>query len=346
MDELNKQDPLPPATASMPTADGVTFSDLGLPEEVLRALRKALPQITQPTPIQAKAIPLALAGKDIIGSARTGTGKTFAFCLPLLASLLDDDNNESQAFILTPTRELAAQTESVLQPLLRALHLPRPCLLIGGVSFGPQMAALRARPRVVVATPGRLLDHMESGRINPELVKVLVLDEADRMLDMGFLPQVRAVCKDLSPARQTFLFTATLPKEIRALAREFMNEPESIFVDPPTSASQQVTQQKVAVGDDKKGALLDAVNAHDGSILVFARTRRRTDHVARYLQEYGVRVESIHGDRSQHQRLRAIESFRSGRARVLVATDIAARGLDIPQVGLVINFDLPETKED
>ncbi len=319
------------------------FIDLGLPQGLCDSLQKA--GIDSPTPIQEKAIPLALTGRDIIASARTGTGKTLAFSLPLLVRLSQDKG--ANALILVPTRELAVQVQTVLRPLMHGLQLPPPCLLIGGVALGPQSQALRNRPRVIVATPGRLIDHLRNGKLAMSAVRVLVLDEADRMLDMGFAPQVRTILRHLTGERQTMLFTATLPPDLRQLTKDLLRDPQQVFVDPPSSNNTLIEQKMLEVlADGKQNALLEAVRTEVESVLVFARTKRRTDRVAQFLQSYGVRTDRIHGDRSQAQRQKAIESFREGRVKVLVATDIAARGLDIPQVELVINFDLPEQRDD
>lgn len=322
----------------------MNFADLGLPEALCRVLQNK--DINEPTPVQEQAIPLALAGKDVIASAKTGTGKTYAFALPLVTKLMNDP--KGIALVLVPTRELAAQVHSVLQALLQAADLSAPCLLIGGVSFGPQIASLRRKPRVLIATPGRLLDHLRQGQWRLPELKILVLDEADRMLDMGFMPQVKGILEFLTGERQTMLFTATLPKEIRQVCNRLMQDPEEIFVDPPSTANTNIEQkmQLVEDQDQKNDALLEALQNQQESVLVFARTKRRTDRVATYLQQYGVEAERIHGDRSQAQRQKAIASFRRGQVRILVATDIAARGLDIPSVELVVNFDLPEVRED
>ena len=320
------------------------FSEFGLPESLCAALEKS--GITTPTPVQEKAIPFALEGRDIIASARTGTGKTLAFTLPLLARMEADP--EANTLVLVPTRELATQVQAVMKPLLRVLNLPAPCVLIGGVAIGPQVAELRRNPRVIIATPGRLIDHQQNGKLRLNNIRCLVLDEADRMLDMGFMPQVRNVLKHIPQLeRQTLLFTATLPTDLRKIIQEFMKKPEQIMVDPTSTTAATIEQKMLNVNQDaKSNALLEAVNAQPESILVFARTKRRTDRIASFLDKYGVKVDRIHGDRSQGQRQRAIDAFRSGRVRVLVATDIAARGLDIPLVELVINYDLPEAKED
>ena len=319
------------------------FLDLGLPEALSLVLKKS--GIDTPTPVQDKAIPLAIQGKDLIASAKTGSGKTLAFSLPMLMRLIEDP--KANALVMVPTRELADQVLKVLQPFLKALKFSEPCLLIGGVSFVPQVSALRRKPRVIVATPGRLLDHINNGQLRLDQSKILILDEADRMLDMGFLPQVRSVMRSLPAVRQTLLFTATLPDEIKKITKEFMKDPQQVFVDPPSTTNADIDQQNVELNQDQKNnKLLDVLNEAKESVLVFTRTKRRADRVGHFLKEYGVHADVIHGDRSQGQRTRAIDGFRSGRVKVLVATDIAARGIDIPQVELVVNYDLPEQRED
>ncbi|MGZ3710852.1 MAG: DEAD/DEAH box helicase [Bdellovibrionota bacterium] len=321
----------------------MNFRELGLAEKLCLVLEQS--GITTPTPVQEKAIRPGLAGLDLIVSAQTGTGKTLAYSLPMVTRLEADSS--STALVLVPTRELATQVHQVLGPLLKTMGLSAPCVIIGGVAMGPQFAALRRGPRVIIATPGRLIDHIQNGKLRLDSVKTLVLDEADRMLDMGFLPQVRNVLKVVGANRQTMLFTATLPLDLKKMIQDLMKNPEQIFVDPPSSTKASIEQRMLEVNQDQKtNALLEAVGDNVESVLVFARTKRRTDRIAQFLTQYGVRNDRIHGDRSQAQRQKAIDSFKAGRIKVLVATDIAARGLDIPLVELVVNFDLPETKDD
>jgi len=320
------------------------FLELGVPEKLCVVLEQG--GITEPTAVQNGAIPAALSGRDVISSARTGSGKTLAYALPMIARL--SQNAGATALILVPTRELGVQVQGVLQPYLRAMQIPAPVLVIGGVSFGAQAGNLRRNPRVVIATPGRLIDHLQNGKLRLDTVRALVLDEADRMLDMGFLPQVKQILKHLSSDRQTMLFTATMPSDLKQAIQTMMRDPLQISVDSPNVANVDIEQTMLEVSQDgKTDALLEAINGQvDNSVIVFARTKRRTDRVAKFLEGYGVRAERIHGDRSQAQRQNAINLFRSGKVKILVATDIAARGLDIPLVELVINFDLPEAKED
>ncbi|MGZ3650811.1 MAG: DEAD/DEAH box helicase [Bdellovibrionota bacterium] len=319
------------------------FLALGLPEALCRALEQA--GITEPTAVQTGAIPIALEGRDLISSARTGSGKTLAYCLPTLVRL--SQNKRAAALVLVPTREIGVQVQTVLQPYLRAMQLAPATLIIGGVSMGPQVANLRRNPAVIIATPGRLNDHLRSAKLRLDHVTTLVLDEADRMLDMGFLPQVRQILQHLSKERQTLLFSATMPPDLKQACHAMLRDPAQVAVDAPNTANVDIEQKMIEVtSDGKQDALLDVVKDQTESVLIFARTKRRTDRVAQFLEKYGVKAERIHGDRSQSQRQKAIDSFRSGKTKVLVATDIAARGLDIPLVELVINFDLPEARED
>ena len=323
--------------------DHMTFQELGLPESICLALSQA--ELTIPTAVQEKAIPFALEGKDLISSARTGSGKTLAYSLPMITRLAA--NERATALVLVPTREIGVQVQSVLQPYLKALKMQAPLLIIGGVSYGPQIQGLKRQPQVIIATPGRLNDHLKTSKLRLDHVRILVLDEADRMLDMGFLPQVKQILKHLSSDRQTMLFSATMPSDLKKVCQDILRDPEQVAVDSPNVANVDIKQLMIEIdGDGKNDALLTAVNSKTESVLVFARTKRRTDKVAQFLAGFGVNVDRIHGDRSQAQRQKAIDSFRTGRIKVLVATDIAARGLDIPLVELVVNFDLPDAKED
>ena len=319
------------------------FAGVDLPPQLNDAIKQM--KFTEPTPIQSAAIPVAMRGADIIACAQTGTGKTAAFAIPALARLLQDPT--ADALVLAPTRELAQQVATVFQDLLAKAPRMTGAVLTGGASMMPQFRALSRKPRVIVATPGRLIDHLERGSARLDRTKILILDEADRMLDMGFAPQLERILSALPKERQTLLFSATLPAEIQRLAGKFMRNPERVAVaanSTPTGLIQQRTRK--VRNDEKDDALLTEINAREGSILVFAATQRRTDRLAAYLLGYGVKVESIHGGRSQGQRNRALESLRNGRVRVLVATDVASRGLDVPCVGHVINYDLPMVPED
>ncbi len=321
------------------------FQALGLPEALCVALEKN--EITEPTAIQAEAIPVVLSGRDLISSAKTGSGKTLAYALPVITRLLADKTK--CALVLVPTREIGVQVQQVMEPYLRALGVPPATLIIGGVSFGPQIQNLKRRPPVIIATPGRLNDHLKQakGKFRLDHVAMLVLDEADRMLDMGFLPQVKQILAHVTSERQTLLFSATMPSDLARACKDMLQDPARVAVDAPNTANNDIEQRMQEVeADGKTDALLEALGTQTESALVFARTKRRTDRVAKFLEDYGVRAERIHGDRSQAQRQKAIETFRAGKVKVLVATDIAARGLDIPLVELVVNFDLPEARED
>jgi len=302
-----------------------------------------------PTPIQAETIGAALAGHDVIGTAQTGTGKTAAFIVPIVERLRSAPGAErvGSALVLAPTRELAEQTQQWAHRLGCGL---RTVLVVGGVAYGPQINALRGRPSIIVATPGRLVDHLDRGTLTLTDVRILVLDEADRMLDMGFKPQLDRILRALPSAptpRQTLLFSATLPPDLGTLARMHLRNPVRVDVDrlaqPPRRATQDVY---LVEHTHKTPLLLSLVEQNTGTMLVFARTKHRTDRLARTLRNAGHAVQRLHADRSQSQRREALEGFRGGRYRILVATDIAARGIDVADIQRVINYDLPHTVED
>jgi ATP-dependent RNA helicase RhlE len=297
-----------------------------------------------PTPIQAQAIPPALQGKDVVGSAATGTGKTLAFVLPILERL--EGKHGTRALVLAPTRELALQIHEQVERFRHGYHL-HSAVVIGGVGMAPQRQAFAKGVEIVVATPGRLNDHLDSGSARLDQIEILVLDEADRMLDMGFLPQLRRILKHVPRARQSLLFSATRAGEVADFAREHLREPVRVEVARSGTTSERAFQQVFLVGQEEKTALLLALLEQDQlSTLVFTRTKRRADRVARSLLRGGHKVAVIHADRSQGQRRAALEGFRSGEHRVLVATDIAARGIDVAEIGHVVNFDLPHVPED
>jgi ATP-dependent RNA helicase RhlE len=328
------------------------FTSLGLRSELLDAI-KAL-GYEAPTPIQEKSLPESMAGKDVIGSAQTGSGKTMAFTVPMLQRLLDDRDKDPhkgglrvRALVLVPTRELAAQVEKAVGEL--AKFSPVKCaLIIGGSSFHTQRESLRKGAEVVVATPGRLLDLLRSNDLHLRDVKIAVLDEADRMLDMGFMPDVRRIMKLLSTQRQTLMFSATIPPEVERVVNEFMREPVRIEVDRPRSTATTVTQALFPVTEGQKGELLAAIVKSDGvdSVIVFTRTKARADYVAHCLGRREIKCGVLHSDLSQKERDRAMQDFRDGRHTILVATDLAARGIDVPDVSHVINYDVPEHAED
>ena len=320
-----------------------TFNELALPEELATALSKI--GFTTPTPIQAQALPAALEGKDLVASAETGSGKTAAFSIPLITRLLNSP--EGVALILAPTRELAVQIVKVIKELSQDVRRFRAALLIGGVPMGGQLQALRANPRVIVATPGRLVDHLERRSVNLSACEILVLDEADRMLDMGFAPQLEQIRKVLPESRQTLLFSATMPPDIEALAAKWLRNPVRIAIGQVSKPVDRIEQKVIETDSSAKNdVLLKELTTREGAVLIFARTKRRTDRLARVLHGAGLKVAHIHGDRSQSQRQRALDGFRDGRFNILVATDIAARGLDIPEIAHVINYDMPMVPED
>lgn len=321
----------------------MTFADFKFPPSIAKILTQM--KFITPTPIQEKAIPVAMKGKDIMGMAQTGTGKTAAFTLPLLLRLME--NPREGALILAPTRELAMQIHAFVKQLCGENIALRCVLIIGGHSLKVQVAELRKNPRIIIATPGRLSDHLRS---NPKIVgraSILVLDEADRMLDMGFLPQLKTVLRFVPKQRQTMMFSATFPKKVKDLAQQFLRNPVEIQVGDHSKPIEKIEQKIIETSHkEKNDILLDELNAREGSILVFARTRERTERLLKFLLSYGYEAVAIHGDRTQFQRKQAIEGFRTGKFRILVATDIAARGLDINDIGHVINYDLPQAPED
>jgi ATP-dependent RNA helicase RhlE len=327
----------------------MSFDTLGLSPALLRALEEQ--GYTEPTPVQAAAIPVVLAGHDLMAGAQTGTGKTAAFALPLLERLYPEGKRmplarRPRALILTPTRELAAQVQESVRTYSKHIGV-KSATIFGGVGMGPQIDALRRGVDIVVATPGRLLDHMQRRTVDLSDIEVLILDEADRMLDMGFLPAMKRVLSALPAQRQTLLFSATFSTEIKALANQFMRSPQEIQIAKPNSVASTVTHRVHPVNLEAKRDLLLHLLSLDGSqTLVFCRTKHGSDKLTKQLEKSGLRAAAIHGNKSQNQRTRALADFKSGRVNVLVATDIAARGLDIDQLPMVINFDLPMVAED
>jgi ATP-dependent RNA helicase RhlE len=323
----------------------MSFQQFDLHFDLLKAIHQLGYQ--KPTPIQQQAIPLLLAGRDLIGCAQTGTGKTAAFALPILNKLHEKKLGRTRALILTPTRELAAQINEVIQSLTTYMKL-NSAAIYGGVGMQPQEQALRRGANIIVATPGRLLDHMSQGRGRFDALEFLVLDEADRMLDMGFLPDVKRIIARLPQHRQTMLFSATMPKEILQLSQQILRNPANIQVGRQAAPVTGVSQSVYPVAQHLKTALLLWLLEKMAmeSVLIFARTKNRTDRLARNLNHGGFHAAAIHGDRTQRQRQAALEGFRSRRYRILVATDIAARGLDVDGISHVINFDVPLTPAD
>ncbi len=330
-----------------------SFDDLALAPQLLHAVRDA--GYTHPTPIQEQAIPLALAGRDLIGLAQTGTGKTAGFTLPIVHNLISDPLTGSdgeplhrvRVLILTPTRELAAQVEESFRKYGKYTEL-RVVPIFGGVGIEPQSKALRRGVDVVVATPGRLLDHMERQNVSFDDLEVLVLDEADRMLDMGFAPQLNRIVSEIPPYRQTLLFSATMPPEVEALARKYLRKPVVVQVGRRSEAASTVTHAVYPVPRERKSTLLVELlkQADMDSVLIFTRTKHGADRVVRHLEDQGIAATAMHADKSQGERTRALEDFKSGKIRVLVATDIAQRGLDITGISHVINYDVPQQPED
>ena len=329
-----------------------SFADLGLAPPILKAVEEM--GYTEPTPIQAQAIPVVLAGRDVMGGAQTGTGKTAGFTLPLLQKMLPHANTSTsparhpiRALILTPTRELAAQVEESVKNYSKHLAL-RSTQIYGGVNMDPQIQELRRGVEIVVATPGRLLDHVQQRTINLSQVEFFVLDEADRMLDMGFIPDIRRIVALIPKQRQSLLFSATFPEDIKRLAGELLRDPVSIQVARRNAVAESVTHVVHPVArEHKRDLLVHLVQSRDlKQVLVFTATRIGCNRLAYQLNRDGVHAAAIHGDKTQSERTEALDQFKTGKVRVLVATDVAARGLDIEDLPCVINFELPNTPED
>ena len=323
----------------------MSFTTFALHPNLLKAIAKK--GFEQPTPIQRLAIPHLLQGRDIMATAVTGSGKTAAFLLPLLHHMIGQPRGKTRALVLVPTRELAAQITEHLHDLARYTSI-KAVAVYGGVSAAPQAQAFRRKVDWVIATPGRLLDHMRNEYARLDGITHLVLDEADRMLDMGFLPDIRRILASLPVKRQTLFFSATLPAPIVALAREMLNDPVSLNITPKPQAAAGITQVAYPIPQEMKSNLLLALlnQSQTKSVLAFTRTKHRANRLADFLEKKGVRCGRIHGNRSQGQRTEALAGFKAGRFRVLVATDIAARGIDVEALGLVCNFDVPGQAED
>ncbi len=323
----------------------MAFSTLALHPSLHRAIKEM--GFVRPTPIQAEAIPPALAGKDVLACAQTGSGKTAAFLLPILHALIDKPRGTTRALVLAPTRELAAQILGDMQDL--AVHTPvTGASIFGGVGHGPQEHAFRSGVDVIIATPGRLLDHLRSPYAKLDRLEYLVLDEADRMLDMGFLPEIRKILRYVPAKRQTLFFSATMPPPIRTLTHEMLRQPVTINRERQSAPPVGITQAVYPVAHELKSALLVAL-LRRGDIrqaLVFTRTKHRANRLADSLVREGIHADRIHGNRSQVQRTQALAAFKSGRVPVLVATDIAARGIDVDALGHVVNFDVPLVADD
>ncbi|HKR66585.1 MAG TPA: DEAD/DEAH box helicase [Thermoanaerobaculia bacterium] len=321
------------------------FTSFGLHPDLLRGIKEL--GFTRPTPIQSDAIPPAIAGKDVLAAAATGSGKTAAFLLPILHRLMGKKGGTTRALIITPTRELAAQIDEHLRDL--AVHTPLSgAAVYGGVGMGPQEHAFRSGVDVIVATPGRLLDHFQHGYARLDGLEILVLDEADRMLDMGFLPDIRRVLKHVPQKRQTLFFSATMPAPIVELSREMLKNPAMISIERKAAPATGITQSVFPVAQELKLLLLDTLltRGEIRSAIVFTRTKHRANRVFEQLERRGVQVARIHGNRSQLQRTEALAGFKTGKYRILVATDIAARGIDVEALSHVVNFDVPNLPED
>ena len=334
------------ASSADEAGDGVTFTSLNLHPSLLRGIEDL--GFRRPTPVQAQAIPPILAGRDVIGCAQTGTGKTAAFVLPILNRLLQGSSHRNlRALIVEPTRELALQVMDHLKALSRHVHL-KGAAIFGGVPMSPQISALEKGVDIVSATPGRLLDHIYSGRIDFADLEIFVLDEVDRMLDMGFLPDIQKLLRLLPPKRQNLVFSATLPSAIASLVHQILHNPVTVQVGQRSAPAVGIRHAIYPVPRHLKSDLLIELLRQQGmtSVLVFTRTKHYADRLAQKLLHAGLKVSVLHGDRSQSQRLHALEQFRRGRAQVMVATDIAARGIDIEDISHVVNFDIPNTAED
>ncbi len=318
-----------------------SFYGLGIAPKILETTMKL--GFKYPTPIQRKAIPIALEKKDFIGIAQTGTGKTMAFVIPIVQRLAQDN---STALILVPTRELAIQVEESVSKIARVFGI-KSVVLIGGVPARVQIKSLLRKPRILIATPGRLIDLMEQKKVYLNKTAVLVLDEADRMLDMGFAPQIERILKVMSRERQTMLFSATMPSSIVKIATTYMRSPVQVQIAPPGTSADDVSHELFIVRQENKMDILEKIlKEYRGSVLLFCRTKIGTKKVARAIRSLGHRSAEIHSDRSLGQRKEAMEGFRNGRYRILAATDIAARGIDVVGIELVVNYDLPEDREN
>lgn len=319
------------------------FETLGIPSIILTSLKNI--NFTTPTPIQEQAIPVALKGHDILGSAQTGTGKTAAFAIPMISHLLTNEN--STALILLPTRELAQQVLEACEKMLGYNTFIKSALLIGGENIIKQLQQLKRNPRLIVGTPGRVNDHLNRKSLKLNYTSFLVLDETDRMLDMGFGIQLDEIAKFLPKERQTLMFSATMPKNIMSLSRKYLNKPVRIAIGEANAVTENIRQELIKTSDGQKYAeLVNQINTREGSLLVFVKTKYGADRLAKKLSTEKFAVNAIHGDLKQASRARVISDFRKQKYRILVATDVAARGLDIPHIENVVNYDLPQCPED
>ena len=321
----------------------MNFSDLNIENKLKKSIELA--EFKTPTPIQSQSIPISLEGKDVLGTAQTGTGKTLAFTIPMLNKLLK--NKQAMALIICPTRELATQVmETVLKLNVREIGIGN-ALLIGGESMQKQLRQLKKGARIIVGTPGRINDHIERKSLNLSRVNYLVLDETDRMLDMGFTPQIEVILKFIPKDHQTLLFSATLPENILKISQKYLNNPERVSVGSLSTPIEKIKQETFQITADKKyHELINQLVERSGSILVFVKTKHGADKIVKRLKYDGHKADAIHGNLRQSKRDRVIRGFRNGNSRILIATDVAARGLDIPVIKHVINYDLPQVPED
>ncbi|QQR69337.1 MAG: DEAD/DEAH box helicase [Alphaproteobacteria bacterium] len=318
------------------------FNGFGLPAKLMQALGRL--EFLTPTPIQEQTIPLALSGRDVLGSAQTGTGKTLAFGIPLIVKLMEDPT--ASALVMTPTRELAGQVMLALQQLIPVSNI-KTALLIGGDAMPRQFNQLQQKPRLIVGTPGRITDHLDRGSLKLDTVRFLVLDETDRMLDMGFGVQIDKILRYMTAERQTLLFSATMPAKIIKIADKYTKNPVRVAVGLSHAPVAKIKQDNIHTSDiDKYAQLLEQLQQRQGSIIIFVKTKYGADKLATRLNKSDHRSDAIHGNLQQRSRDRVIQSFRDKKYRILVATDIAARGLDIPHIEHVINYDMPQVPED
>ena len=321
--------------------ENISFYGLGIAPKILELLNRM--KFKTPTPIQYKAIPIAIEGQDIVGVAQTGTGKTIAFGIPMVQRLAQ---GPGRALVLVPTRELALQVDEAIHKFAQLLGI-RSAVLIGGASMYNQIKMLRRNPRIIIATPGRLNDHLRQRTFRLNEFRILVLDEADRMLDMGFMPQIEEVLRNLPKERQTMLFSATIPEKIVRIATKYMKLPVSVEIARSGTAAKNVTQELFIINRENKNILLEKLlHQYRGAVLIFVRTKRGAARITRGIRSLGHNVAEIHSDRSLAQRREALDGFKTGKYRILVATDIAARGIDVKEIELVINYDLPDDSEN
>lgn len=320
------------------------FASMDLPVTLKESL--AALDFERPTPVQTKVMPHLQQGKDLMVCAQTGSGKTAAFGIPLVEKILND--RQANALILSPTRELAQQIAHFIKALLLKNPEVKMCSLVGGTDIRKQLRKLKKRQQIIVATPGRLNDHLKRGSLDLSRTDLLVLDEGDRMIDMGFAPQLESILQALPESRQTALFTATLSPKVKKLARGYLNRPMEMSIGAPSTPVASIRQNAISVEfKEKDEKLLDELNQRKGStVIVFLRTKHRTDRLVQYLKGYGIKAGSLHGGRTQGQRNKALKDFREGKTQVLCSTDVAARGIDVPEVEFVVNFDLPTMNED